>query len=185
MDNQNLLTFLERYSLPTIIIAVVVAIASLLSDKLLTEKVSIRIRSYVPIGLGIFLNFLYTSIFVNQSLSFNEEVIYSGFLSGSLSGIFFSILRKIFSGEKISPKSVVLAIESIIKDCFTDDAICQQTATKIDELLEKAFAEENFDEDELANKIATQIKSNSIPKITEEEILHLTLLIIKTVKALR
>ena len=99
MDYQFIKVFLTSYSLPTLIIAFLVATLSIIVDKLFKGKLPFFIKNYAPFMLSLVLYFIYDTAFVLKAFVFREDTFISGVLSGSLSLIFSRTYYSLIKGE--------------------------------------------------------------------------------------
>ena len=96
MDYLLLQDFLVTYSLPTLIVAVIVSAVSLTLNKFFVNAPKL-LKAYFPFLLAVLLYFLYDMIFVERAILLNKHAFYGGILSGSLSAIISSVLIFNFS----------------------------------------------------------------------------------------
>jgi len=122
MDSFNLLGFLESYTLPSLIISAITAVAYILFDRFFSEKIKFSVKSYFPFATGILLNFLFELISTKR-LSFGAEIFSSGILCGSLATMVFALFKRIKRGETAKFDAVLMIIEGIICDYVSDSAI--------------------------------------------------------------
>ncbi len=177
MDYIYLREFLENYSLPTLIIAVTVAVLSLLYDKFLSSKLPNVIRNFIPFALSIVMYFAYDMIFVVKNFTFSAGTFSAGMLSGSLSVILTSSVYKLKSGKPLSTNATYIVIESLISDYVIADklGIVVNTLSQITS---------SQDDNTQQNVLAT-LSENVCGEFNESELKALAVLIIKAVQAIR
>lgn len=159
MNDSVLLCFIESYSLPTLIIAAIIAVITLLTDKLLTDKICVTVKSYVPFALGILFYCIYDLIFVTKKFAFDYGVISAGLLCGSISVAIFAAVKRMISGSGLQGGEVILVIEGILCRYITGPFL--SAAAKAVENILKDDAKKGTDDAELIRKIAGIIKEYS------------------------
>lgn len=169
--------FLTTYSLPTVIIAVIIGILSFVSDKFFSNKIKTTTRNYLTFFLAIILYFIYEIIFVTKCFALNENILYLGILSGSLATAFSCALNKILSAQSVS-NALSLIIEGVISGIISDNAL---SATVLS--LENLFASE-VDEKILKEQIINILAVNAINALPTEEYERVATLLIYAVRAL-
>ena len=132
----NFANFLLPYGIPTIIIAVFIAIISLVLRKVLPEKFSMHLKSYIPFVLGVILYSAYDMIFISKAFSFSEETLSAGLICGTLGTIVFAFIKNLKSGKVITDK-VILAIFGILVNL-----IDEKSALSLSEKIKGFFAKE-------------------------------------------
>lgn len=171
--------FLSDYSLPTLIIAGVVALISIIIDKFFTKKLSVGVKNYIPFLLSIFLYIAYDMAFVLTAFAFRVESFYAGVLCGSLSAIIVSIANKIKKGEPIPLSATTLLIERLLQGYLNKESA---TATAL--ILEKLFdsAENESDGYSLtATDVSEAIKGQPDINLSEGDLYYLSMLIYNSV----
>ncbi len=174
MEYVYLTDFFATYSLPTLIIAVVVSIITFLINRFLSAKLSVSTRSYLPFIISIAMYIAYDMIFVCKAFEINTNSLYAGMLCGSMSLIIGGALARIKKGKPLSVSQTVLLIESILSG-FVHNESLTQTATSVEGLI--AETEDATDLDGIANKI----KENSVEGIDDGEFIRLAKLIITAI----
>ena len=176
MDFKNIGDFFSYYSLPSVIIAVVIAIVCFILDKFALKKVSFNIRAYLPFLFGIVLYIIYDLIFVGTRPIFSELTISAGLVTGSLASVFFSVIKRIISGKGLSRMASPLAllIESIILPIVKENKIdCVVVA------IEKLLTENEFtSHEQTIDEIVSVLDRHSFENITKDEKLTSARLII-------
>ena len=171
--------FLSNYSFSTLIIASVLAIASLIFDKFLTKKLSNTLKTYIPFLLSIVINVVYDMVFVINSFTLRIESIYAGVLCGSLSAIIVSLISKIKKGEPIPLSATTLLIERILRSYLN-----KESATTTALILEKLFdsAEEQKDGFKItATDVSDAIKRETDEQLSDGDLYYLSMLIFNSV----
>jgi hypothetical protein len=180
MDYQFIKVFLTSYSLPTLIIAFLVATLSIIVDKLFKGKLPFFIKNYAPFMLSLVLYFIYDTAFVLKAFVFREDTFISGVLSGSLSLIFSRTYYYLISGEMVKSPTVTV-IESLLEGIIPEQTIAV-TATAVESLI--ITFEDSEDQPILIEKISQVIKENSDKENGEIDALALASLILNAVSVL-
>ena len=179
MDYILLKDFLARYSLPTLIIAFVCAIASIIIDLCFKQRLPRLVKSYIPFLTAIVLYFAYDMIFVLKAFSFSDASFYAGILSGSLSVLIKKTALKIAQGKNIGISATALLIEGLLSGYVSDGAL-----TETARVLEKILLSENLDENDAVDQVILTIKEKVEVEKSETELMHLAKLIVSAVKSL-
>ena len=177
MDDLFLQDFLVSYSLPTLIVSVIVCTVSLTLNKFF-DKMPKLLKVYLPFLMAIILYFLYDMIFVIKTFSFRQETFYAGILSASLSVILSSSLSRIFQGKPFSVNKTILLIEGILEGYISQTSL-SQTAYIIEEILLNCQ-----DAIEQQKQVENVLKENGDELIIREAS-HLTKLIIEAVSSIK
>ena len=178
MDLILLKDFFISYSLPTVIIAICVAVAVLILEKIFKEKLPFSVLNYLPFALSILVYFVYGLIISNGKIS--SDPFYAGILSGSLSTVIRSAIRRIGQGKSIGASATILLIESLLRG-YVDENSISATAVLIDEILSKR---EDLNED-LVEKTTNVLINNANKTSSKEQIESVASLIVNSVKALK
>ena len=128
--------FFSKYSLTTLIIAVVSAIISEVLRLIFKNKLSTFLKNYFPMMFSIILAIVVDMIMVEKKFNVTENAICLGFASGSLSTLILVIVTKIKKGEKFTSDTLSLIIEGLISGYVKKDKICEVTKS-IGTLIEK------------------------------------------------
>lgn len=171
--------FLEAYSLPSLVIAIIVAVLMAVLDKLFKDGLPTLIKLYAPFVLSVLIYFAYDMIFVSSEFSLRSDVFYAGVLSGSLSAVFSGIISSIKRGEPIPFNAVLLLIESILCELVPEKSLRK---TALD--LEKITMDSELDEAVLATRLAETIKSCSDKGLSDDEYIAAAKLIIEGINSL-
>ncbi len=177
MNNLLLQDFLVSYSLPTLIVAIIVCTVSLTLNKFF-DKMPKLLKVYLPFLLAILLYFCYDMIFVIKAFSFRHETLCAGILSASLSVILSSSLNKIFQGKPFNVNKTILLIEGILEGYISQTSLTQ-TAYIIEEILLNCQ-----DVIEQERQVEDLLKQNGDQLIIAEAS-HLTKLIIEAVSSIK
>ncbi len=169
--------FLVSYSLPTLIVAVIVCTVSLTLNKFF-DKMPKLLKVYLPFLMAILLYFCYDMIFVLKAFTFRYETFCTGILSASLSIILSSSLSKIFQGKPFSVNKTILLIEGIL-DGYISQNCLSQTAYVIEEILLNCQ-----DTIEQEKQVENVLRNNGDESIVAEAS-HLTKLIIEAVSSIK
>ncbi|MBE7081119.1 MAG: hypothetical protein E7372_00985 [Clostridiales bacterium] len=176
MDYLFLQDFLLSYSLPTLTIALICCIVRLTLEKFF-KKLSKMLVGYIPFILAMLLYFGYDMIFVINKFYFTKGALYAGVLSGSLSAIFYSAVKKIAKGKPLGTNATILLIEGILSEYVSQD-ILTKTALEI----EKVLLEED---DSILEKQVVNTLTYNCSSLSSADILHLAKLIIAGAKSLQ
>ena len=180
MDYQFIRVFLTSYSLPTLIIALSVAILSIIADYIFKGKLPFFITNYAPFALSLLLYFIYDTAFVLKCFVFREDTFISGILSGSLSLIFTRVYYSFKSGQALKSPTVTV-IEELLEDVVETDLL-SATALAIESLI--ITSEQEIDAQHTAMLIAEIIKENSKDIASESDLLAVATLILNAVSVL-
>ena len=178
MDYVYLKEFLADYSLPTLVIALVVTLISLVSDKLFRDKIPTVLKTYLPFALSIIFNFIYDNVMVYGDLTVRSDTFYAGLLSGSLSALAVGLICKVKRGEPVSVSAPAVIIESIICG-YVDEKILAKVALAIEKLYVGG------DSGKVQEKTAEIIKTHTNQTVSDQECLGLANLIAQAVKAVK
>lgn len=168
---------LTSYSLPTVIIAVIVCAVSLTLNKFF-NKIPKFVRVYIPFVVAIILYSVYDMIFVFHNFILTSQTLYAGIFSGSLSTIIYSIVIKVLQGKPINTNSTIILIESILQG-YIDQNLLAQTACQIESL----FLGEG--DDYLREQNIIDTLSNLSQNISHVDICRLAKLIITAVNSIK
>ncbi len=168
MNYLDVKDFFSCYSLPTVIIAILVSLSCFLLKYFLKEKMPLRLNTYLPSIMAIFLQFLYDCLFVTKGVSFTLDTFYAGILSSSLSTIFTLVICKIIKGEKLT-EPLLLLIYGLIEGYVKTSSI-ERVASGIKEIIEGAL-EQNLS----LEKISNLIKEFKLDDISGEQIDELSI----------
>lgn len=176
MDYLFLQDFLAFYSLPTLIIATSVCVVSLTLFKFL-PNIPKAVKTYLPFTLSIALHFAYESIFVLGYISFGKHTLYAGLLSGSLSLIISSTIKRISKGKTLGLKATVLLIEGLLEE-YVSANVLEKTAILIDQVI----SDQNLSTELVEQSVVEHITNNSLD-IEKQDATNLAKLIIQAVNA--
>ena len=177
--------FLSSYSLSSIAIASIVSIACSLFCKFNKNKMNNLIKTQLPFICSVFLSFAFDMLFVTKSFEFNDSTFFSGILSGSLSVIFTSSVKKFMRGEitTLSSKRALL-IEGLIEGTVPSCKI-SATALILEELIVTHSTTGEDKNEDIMHQISSIIKERASENISDLEIYSLSELILKTVKSFK
>ncbi len=179
MDYVLLKDFFANYSLPVLIIALSVGLIKFIFDKFFSDKIFKPLWSYLPFALCTVIYIAYDMLFVLKAFAFNAHSLYAGVLSGSLSVVFSSALKKIDAGKPLNVSQTVLLIEGMLHG-FISENLLNQTAIELEKVLSETPSEQD-----LSNRVANTIKTNAYSLFSDDDLMHLALLIIQSVKSLK
>ena len=177
MNDFYLQDFLVSYSLPTLIVAIIVCTVSLTLNKFF-DKMPKLLKVYLPFLMAILLYFSYDMIFVLKAFTFRNETLCAGVLSGSLSVIISSSLNKIFQGKPFNVNKTILLIEGILEG-YVNQSCLTQTAYVIEQILLTCT-----DNVEKEKQVENALRENG-EQIIEAEVSSLTKLIIEAVSSIK
>lgn len=149
--------FFASYSLPSILIATIGSVLTLVLDKLVKNKTVKRLFYLLPFIVGIILNFVYNLI-IEESPVFSTQVLSAGIMSGSLSIIIKVTINKLLSGQKLPQSETAIVITGLIEGHVKRDSV-----SDVANLIEGIFTEnsDGITECEIISKIALTIQQNS------------------------
>lgn len=179
MDYVLLKDFFANYSLPVLIIALAVGTIKFIVDKFLPVKTPKTILPYLPFIVCTVFYIAYDMIFVLKSFSFTLQSLYAGVLSGSLSVVFCSALKKIDNGKPLNVSQTVLLIEGMLHG-FMSENLLSQTAIELEKVLQ-----DNSSDQVLSDKVSLTLKNNAYSLFSDDDIMRLAMLIIQAVKSLK
>ena len=179
MDSELLKNFLISYSLPTIIIALVVAIVNLLIRVIFKKKLPLALKNYLPFILSIIIYFAFDMISKGKFI-FDLDALYAGILSGSLSTVIYSAIDKISKGKFIGLSATTLLIESLLKG-FIDE----QSLTATAKSMENFIAQNQHLDNGLDNGLKEILNQTSKHNLTNEQVEDLVKMIIFSVDSLK
>ena len=177
MDYILLKDFLAYYSLPTLIVAVIVVILTLLSDKFLGDKIPELLRSFMPFILSIVIYFAYDMIFVCGKFVLKTDALYAGILSGSLSVIIFKSIKKVMNGKPLTLSATALLIEGIIESYVSENVLIDTVNA-----IEALFSDESK-KDTIIDDVKELLSISTENATSEEELLKISALLVKAVKS--
>ena len=175
MDFILLKNFLAHYSLPTVIIAISVSIITAILRKAVKEKLHKTIFSYMPFLLATVFYLAYDMIMVINAFTIRTEAIYAGLLSGSLSAVILSAVKKISQGKPLGISATVILIEGLL-----DGYIGEKHLTEVATILDKIIKTENENKTE---QVYIALKDNA-EGFTETELTHLAGIIVQAVNSI-
>ncbi len=177
MNDLFLQDFLVSYSLPTLIVSVIVCTVSITLNKFF-DKLPKLIKAYLPFLLAIILYFLYDIIFILKTFKLRQETLYAGILSASLSVIICSVIRKLKEGKSVNVNKTILLIEGILEG-YVNQSVLTQTAYIIEEIL--LNCQDNVEQEK---QVECTLKENS-DELIETDLKYLSKLIIKAVSSIK
>lgn len=178
MDYILLKEFFADYSLPVLIIALVIGVVKFFVDKFLVKNINRVFLSYAPFILCVVLYIAYDMLFVLKSFALTYQSLYAGLLSGSLSVIFCSMIKKISSGKVIASQTVML-IEGILQGVVSDNLLTQ-TAIELERLLAS-----DFDDNSMRYQLTIALKNSAPEDYTEDQLMHVASLVMQAVKTIK
>ena len=179
MDYIFIKDFFADYSLPILVIALCVGVVKFFLDKFLLDKIPKIILSYCSFILCTLSYLAYDMIFVTKVFALTRQSLYLGLLCGSLSVIVCTTIRKIVSGKSLNLSQTVLLIEGLING-FVNESYLTATALKLDKILSQ-----NHSEEILTNNVTNTLKDNAHSHFSDDDLMRLAILIIRSVNALK
>jgi len=175
----DVFTFLQSYSLPTVILALIISAVVIAVDLIFKDKVPAVVKTYAPFVLGIVFYFLYELIFFG--FRFNANTLGAGLICASISCVLVSVFNRIKNAKSFCGIDVtVLAVQGIIDDIITKDT--EKLAQKITAII--TGYGETFDEKTIL-EIAEIIKNNSDEPINQTQAISLANLVANAYKAIK
>ena len=177
MDLIYLRDFFAQYSLPTLIIAIVVAICTFLINKFLAKSLPAIFRSYIPFLMAVMLYIAYDMIFVSCAFTITVNSCYAGLLSGSLSILITEMCIRISKGKPLSLSTTAMLITSLIRG-YVNEKNLSSTAIALEKLLDETKDNTPIDQ------VTKVISQNTDIFVNDEEIESLARLIITSVSSI-
>ena len=184
MDYQFIEALFTLYNLPTLIIALIVSIISIIVSKIFKGKLPFFVTDYAPFILSLLSYFIFDTVFVKGAFTLSEDTFLSGILSGSLSIILVKAVESVKSGKAIKSPAVTV-IEHLLEGVVCNDAL-SATAIAVESLiisLENKGDNEQFNKDALIS-IVQIIKENSDKEHSESDLTAIATLILNAVSVL-
>lgn len=166
--------FFASYSLPTILIAVLVATLKGFLDGYVKSETTKKLIWYLPFLAGVLFSYLYNVIFLGI-YAFDQTVVCSGVLSGALSYAVALIGRKIAKGEALPINPALAIIEGLVMGYLKED--CVKDATLI---IYEHYSKMEGDEEGTIEKINETLILYSNGLLAEGEIKALSKVILST-----
>ncbi len=179
MNYQDIVNFLSSYSLPTIIIALIISIATILLKLILKDKFPLKLETYLPTLLAITLQFIYDCIFVFKGVCFSLDTLYAGAVASALATVITVAFFKLKNGERLNKSPLFMLIEGIV--C---GYVKKRSLEKVVNLI-SSFLLENSDEDTLIKNISLtldEFKSQELPLFELEKIAKHVIISVKSLK---
>ena len=193
MNSFNLDGFFTNYTLPTIIVAVVVAIIYIVLTIIFADKLFRPVKTFFPFICSLLLYYLYELIFVKAHFPPSQSTLSCGIVAGSLSTMIVAVIKRIKKGKTSPVDAVILVIEGIVCDYVNDSAL-SITSLAIKELLEEKLFCNEIEKDEhsiakdnhsLLGDVAQIIKDNSDKQFTDVELRAVASLTVSAVKQIK
>ena len=163
------LNLITEYGIKAVIIALISASASMILNRILKNKNNF-LATYFPIILSIILEIVYDSCFIYNGLILNEEIVYSGILSGSLSTAFTVLIKRILNNKSVDFNKDEYAVIGLLGN-LVEEKDKESVAKLIVEVLNKNKNKLTYVE--LSNEIKTQIESKLHLSFTDDNVLLL------------
>lgn len=181
MDYVFLKDFFTLCSLPTLIVALIVAIVFYVLRLTLSKRLPFVNNNYCVIALAMALYLIYDAFFVCANPCFRVETLSLGLLSGSLSLVALTLIKKISLGQLPDASVTVILIRSLINGFICED-LELTTAQNIDNLI---FNSDTTETDTITEKLSALLKENSVTVLSDIEYRTVSKIILKAVKALK
>jgi hypothetical protein len=178
MDYLFILNVLTSYSLPTLIIAVIVSALSIVFDLIFKDKIPTNVKLNAPFFIAFLLCFVYDTAFVVKDFSFREETITFGIVSGSLSVVLIRSFFSLINGKSLTTDTTLLLIEGIIEE------VIEPSSVKSVSVMIKNIIETPLDIEYQKTEIVEIIVVNSDKDLSTEQIESVATLILKSVSAI-
>jgi hypothetical protein len=179
MDYIFIENFFTHYSLPVLVIALCVGVVKFFLDRFFANKIPNIILTYCSFILCTLSYLAFDMIFVIKDFAVTRQSLYLGLLCGSVSVVFCTTIRKIVSGKSINLSQTVLLIEGLING-FVNESYLTATALELDKILSQ-----NYSEETLTSNVTNTLKDNAHPHFSDDDLMRLSLLIIRSVNALK
>lgn len=178
MDYLFILDVITSYSLPTLIIAAIVAAISIVANLIFKDKIPTGLKINAPFFGAMVLCFIYDMVFVVNDFTFREETLTFGLVGGSLSVVLIRTVGSIFRGETLPADTILVLIEGIIEEVVSPTAL-KASSIKIKDVIDKAITTE-----EQRTEIIEILFVNTDKDISREQLENVTTLILNAVSAL-
>ncbi|MBQ3116451.1 MAG: hypothetical protein IJC07_05430 [Clostridia bacterium] len=179
MDYILLKNFLSSYSLPTLLIALGVALCCFLIELIIKAKIPVMLRAQLPFILAVLTYFAYDMIFISKAFTFKETAFIGGVVCGSLAVIFKALINKLKRGDSTTNSAVGLLLEGILEGIIPKSQLGVVVAS-----LEQIFSSDQKSQDQLLEEVELLIREKSIKKITDSDARAIADMIYKAVKGL-
>lgn len=123
MNYTYLIVFVENYSLPTLTIAGLVAVLSLIYDRFFANRLPVYVKNVFPFILSIIFYYTFDMIFVLRSFCFSAGTFSAGILSGSLSIIIKASVYRLKDGKSVNVDNQALIIENLLTGLVKQDLV--------------------------------------------------------------
>jgi hypothetical protein len=183
MNYQNFKDFFSLHSLPSVVIAIIVALLTFIINQVLVRKISRSLKIYAPFLLGIILYFIYDLIFVKSKPFFNFNTLSLGFTAGALSCVISALIKRIFkkNGEKVIDLSPIgLLVESIIYPLIKEPDL-KLAVIAIEKLL--GFVD-NLNDEKVVTDITDILSDHTDDSVSMDELNEIAKLIVISKKNL-
>ncbi len=181
MDLAFIKNFFSCYGLPTVIISVITSVCCYGLVAIFKDKYVVFIKTQLPFLLSIIFHTVYDMIFISKAFVFNEEVIASGILSGSVAIIINSLINKLKRGDMVALSATALLIEGLLEGIVPKSCI-SMTAVAVENIINDQTADRK--KEELIEEITKIVKSYSEDGFTDYEIEKTAELIVQAVSAI-
>ena len=178
MDYLFILNVLTSYSLPTLIIAVIVSALSIVLDLIFKNKIPTNIKLNAPFFIAFLLCFVYDTAFVLNSFILREETITFGIVSGSLSVVIIRTFFSVVNGKSLTTDTALLLIEGIIEE------LIEPSSVKTVSVMIKNVIDTPSTIEDQKTEIVEIIVVNCYKDLPAEQIESVATLILKSVSAI-
>ncbi len=174
MDFIYILRFLENYSVPTLVISVIVSVLTYLIKRYLIKKTSAIKICYLPFLLGILLYFAFYLIFMFDKFQTSlEEIVYSGIVCGALSVAISMTAINLVQGKK-DRNLVVSAIKGTLLEFV--ETVDEKVVKSVEIVITRGGS---------ADEIVEELKKLFDDSVSEEQLNFIADLILTTVNSLK
>ena len=174
MELLSILEVFDGYSLPIIIISLIISALTLVIEKFFAKKIPIAILSYIPFLLGVGIYLGYFLIF--ESTTIKEEVIYQGLLCGALSTVYVVLIENLLRGN-FSSNLPLLTFQNSLKKVVGKEKLLESSKRVY------LLFEEPLEEEILKGEIIAILKEYSVN--TEEDLAVIASVVIQAVNSLK
>lgn len=152
------LSFFQTYSLPTIVISVLVAVIMFFIVKFFSDKLPSTIIIYLPFILGILFNAVYVAIFIGFDGQLTD-LVSAGIVCGWLSQIIVAFIKRVINGNITELNFINLAIEEILSNHINKQTLSICVISIKSEIIKSLNAK--VEPEDIINNVMNIIKDNS------------------------
>ena len=185
MNYEVFFDFFADFSLPTLIIAVIVVVIKLIFDRFLSEKLGERFLTFLPFAIAILLHFAYGAIFIHHGIYFGEDTVTAGMISGSISVLITVSYKKLQDGNFTGfTDGLSLVLEGILKSYVRSDAL-YIAVLAVETVIDEALSKDEYDLDALVDAVSNTVKEFADDKTTDQDLKAVATLAVEAVKSIK